>query len=95
MVRGMGAHVWDDAGREYIDCVGGHGVANLGHSNPDVVQAILDQSRTLITCPEVFHNDKRAQLLEHLARFTPPGLDHSFLCNSGTEAVEAALAAAP
>lgn len=91
VVRGQGAHVWDDAGREYIDCVGGHGVANLGHGNPDVVQAILDQSRTLITCPEVFHNDKRAQMLERLARFTPPGLDHAFLCNSGTEAVEAAL----
>lgn len=91
VVRGMGAHVWDDAGREYIDCVGGHGVANLGHGNPDVIQAIQDQSRLLITCPEVFHNDKRALMLERLARVTPLGLDYAFLCNSGTEAMEAAI----
>jgi acetylornithine/LysW-gamma-L-lysine aminotransferase len=90
-VRGVGARVWDDRDREYIDCVGGHGVANLGHCHPDVVQAIQDQSRALLTCPEVFHNDKRALLLERLAQVTPPGLDHAFLCNSGTEAIEAAI----
>jgi len=91
LVRGLGAHVWDSQGKEYIDCAGGHGVANIGHCNPEVVRAIADQAATLVTCPEIFHNDKRAQLLQRLAQFTPAGLDHIFLCNSGTEAVEAAI----
>jgi len=91
LVRGQGARVWDSEGREYIDCAGGHGVANLGHCNPDVARAIQEQAQTLITCPEIFHNDKRALLLRRLAEVTPTGLDHIFLCNSGTEAIEAAL----
>ena len=91
LVRGLGARVWDDQGREYIDCVGGHGVANIGHCNPEVVLAIQEQAATLVTCSEVFHNDKRALLLERLAQVVPAGLDSLFLCNSGTEAIEAAI----
>jgi acetylornithine/LysW-gamma-L-lysine aminotransferase len=91
LVRGEGAHVWDIEGREYIDCVGGHGVANVGHANPAVVQAVTEQVQRLITCPNGFYNDQRAQLLAELIRIGPPGLERAFLCNSGTEAVEAAL----
>ncbi|MHB0877167.1 MAG: aspartate aminotransferase family protein [Anaerolineae bacterium] len=91
MVRGLGARLWDDTGREYIDGAGGYGVANVGHCNPAVVRAIEEQARTLITCPEIFHNDKRALLMRRLAEVTPAGLDHVFLCNSGTEANEAAI----
>ena len=91
LVRGWGAHVWDSEGREYIDCAGGHGVANLGHCHPAVARALQEQAQALITCPEIFHNDKRALLLKRLCELTPEGLDHVFLCNSGTEAVEAAI----
>lgn len=91
IVRGEGARVWDADGREYIDCVGGHGVANLGHCHPAIVEAITQQARTLITCPEVFYNDQRAELLSRLSARLPAGLDRLFLCNSGTEAVEAAI----
>jgi len=91
IVRGQGARVWDDQGREYIDCVAGHGVAIVGHCNPAVVEAIRRQAGVLITCPEVFYNDGRARLLERLVSLAPPGLERAFLCNSGTEAVEAAL----
>ena len=49
-VRGKGARVWDEAGREYIDCVAGVGVANVGHCNPAVVAAIQDPASRLITC---------------------------------------------
>ncbi len=90
LVRGQGAVVWDDQGRAYIDCVAGHGVANIGHSHPKVVQAVASQAARLITCPEMFYNDTRARLLERLGTLVP-GLDRVFLCNSGTEAVEAAL----
>ena len=91
LVRGEGARVWDADGREYIDCVGGHGVANVGHANPAVIQAVTEQVRRLVICPNGFYNDQRAQLLAELTRVAPPGLERAFLCNSGTEAVEAAL----
>ncbi len=91
IVRGEGARVWDADGVEYIDCVGGQGAANLGHAHPAIVRAISDQAATLITCPEIFHNDQRALLLERLTAVAPAGMNRAFLCNSGTEAVEAAL----
>ena len=91
IVRGEGARVWDADGIEYIDCVGGQGAANLGHAHPEIVRAISDQAATLITCPEIFHNDQRALLLERLTAVAPAGMNRAFLCNSGTEAVEAAL----
>lgn len=91
LVRGEGARVWAADGREYIDCMAGHGVANVGHANPAVIQAITRQVQQLSVCPNGFYNDQRAQLLAELARIAPPGLDRAFLCNSGTEAAEAAL----
>ncbi len=91
IVRGEGARLWDDQGREYIDCVSGHGVAVVGHANPYVVAAIREQAGKLITCPEIFYNDQRARLLQKLAQIAPEGLDRTFLCNSGTEAVEGAI----
>lgn len=91
IVRGEGSRLWDEDGKEYIDCAAGMGVASVGHANPVVARAIATQAQTLITCPELFYNDKRAQLLERLASVTPPGLNRIFLCNSGTEAIEGAL----
>src|SRR5437868_460945 len=91
LVRGDGARVWDDAGREYIDCVGGQGSGNLGHANAAVAEALATQARTLSFCTELFYNDRRAELYDRLARILPPSLDRVFPCNSGTEAVEGAL----
>ena len=91
IVRGEGAVVWDDAGREYVDCVAGIGVANVGHCHPAVVAAVQTQAARLITCNELFYNDARAQCLERLDRITPEGINRFFLCNSGTEAVEGAI----
>ncbi|MBI4736319.1 MAG: acetylornithine/succinylornithine family transaminase [candidate division NC10 bacterium] len=91
IIRGQAARVWDEAGREYIDCVAGVGVANVGHCNPAVVKAIQEQAARLITCNELFYNDARARCLDRLNRITPEGIDRFFLCNSGTEAVEGAI----
>lgn len=91
IVRGEGAQLWDADGQMYIDCIGGHGVANVGHANPAVIQAIEEQSQRLCVCPNGFYNDRRALLLAELVRIAPPGLERAFLCNSGTEAVEAAF----
>lgn len=89
IIRGEGAHLWDADGREYIDCVGGQGAANLGHANPRVAQAIAEQAQTLISCPEMFYNDRRAVLEKRLCEMA--GMPRLYLCSSGTEAVEAAL----
>jgi acetylornithine/LysW-gamma-L-lysine aminotransferase len=91
IVRGEGARVWDETGREYVDCVAGIGVANVGHCHPAVVAAIQAQAARLITCNELFYNDARALCLERLDRITPAGINRFFLCNSGTEAVEGAI----
>ncbi|UCC50459.1 MAG: acetylornithine/succinylornithine family transaminase [Anaerolineaceae bacterium] len=91
IVRGEGARIWDVDGRSYIDCAAGIGVASVGHSHPAVVQAITQQAQQLITCQEMFYNDRRAQLLQRLANVLHPGLNRFFLCNSGAEAVEGAI----
>jgi acetylornithine/LysW-gamma-L-lysine aminotransferase len=91
IVRGKGARVWDADGVEYIDCTGAQGAANLGHAHPAIVRAVARQASRLISCPEIFYNDQRAELLDRLTAAAPPGLDRAFLCNSGAEAVEAAL----
>jgi len=91
IVKGKEATVWDENGNEYIDCAAGIGVATIGHSNPAVVKALTEQAETLITNACVFYNDKRALFLEKLNEITPPNLTRSFLTNSGTEAMEAAL----
>jgi len=90
IVRGQGASLFDVDGNEYLDCSSGHGVANLGHAHPKVAAAIAEQAATLITLFESYPNDKRAALMQKMATLVP-GLERVFLCNSGTEAVEAAL----
>lgn len=91
LVRGEGAVVFDDQGQRYIDCVGGIAVANVGHANPRVAAAIAQQATRLISCPELFHNDVRAAYLERLVAALPEGMNRVFLCNSGAEAIEAAI----
>lgn len=90
-VRGAGATLWDDQGRDYIDCGAGIAVANLGHAHPRLVAAIAEQAATLITAPELAYNDKRALYLQRLTATLPAGLNRAFLCNSGTEAIEGAI----
>ncbi len=90
IVRGQGASLFDADGVEYLDCASGHGVANLGHAHPKIAEAIYKQASTLITLFETFPNDKRAELMKKLTSLVD-GLDRVFLCNSGTESVEAAF----
>ncbi len=91
IVRGEGATLWDEAGRAYIDCTAGVGVASIGHANRHVANAVAEQGKKLITCPGMFYNDTRARLLEKLVSIAPAGLNRAFLCNSGTESIEAAI----
>ena len=91
LVRGEAARVWDDTGKEYIDCTAGHGVASIGHAHPAVVDAMTNQGNRLITCTGSFYNPVRAELMEKLIKLSPSPLSKVFLCNSGTESVEAAI----
>lgn len=91
LVKGRGTTVWDSEGKEYLDCTAGVGVANAGHCNPFITAAIKQQLDTLITCYSIFPNDKRALYLQKLVSVAPQGLTRAFLCNSGTESIEAAI----
>ena len=90
IVRGQGASLFDVDGVEYLDCSSGHGVANLGHAHPKIAEAVHRQASTLVTLFETFPNDQRAALMQKLTSLVD-GLDRVFLCNSGTESVEAAF----
>ncbi|MGK9367983.1 aspartate aminotransferase family protein [Melioribacter sp. Ez-97] len=90
-VKGKNSRLWDDKGNEYIDLSSGISVANIGHSNEQVAQAISEQAHTLITCANTFYNDKKALFLEKLFSVAPKNLKKAFLTNSGAEAVEAAI----
>jgi LysW-gamma-L-lysine/LysW-L-ornithine aminotransferase len=89
--RGKGAKVWDDAGKEYIDCMAGYGVALVGHCNDRVMEAIKNQLEKLMVCHMSTYNTTRSILLEKLRKVIPVGLDKMFFSNSGAEAVETAL----
>ena len=90
-VRAEGVHVWDSAGVEYLDFLGGYGVFSLGHSHPRVVQAVQRQLLEMPLSSRVLFNRPQAELAEKLASITPGRLQFTFFCNSGTEAVEGAL----
>lgn len=89
--RGKGAYVYDTAGTEYLDCLGGYGVFALGHAHPAVVRAVQEQAGRLPLSSRVLFNRPLADLAETLAAITPGALQYSFFCNSGTEAVEGAV----
>ncbi|MCD1294359.1 aspartate aminotransferase family protein [Methanocella sp. CWC-04] len=89
LTRGKGALVWDVNGKEYIDCVAGIAVNNVGHCHPRVVAAIQEQAARLIHTSNLYYTDIQPQLAEKLAELT--GMDRIFFANSGTESIEAAL----
>lgn len=89
--KGVGAHVWDVDGKEYIDCMGGYGVAIVGHQNKRVVKAIKEQVDKIITVHSSLYNKTREEFLKILIGLAPKGLTQVHLNNSGAEAIEAAI----
>lgn len=88
--RGQGARIWDSEGREYIDLSAGIAVCGLGHNDPDLVAALVEQAGKLWHTSNVFHSEPPLRLAEELvasSRFA----SRVFLCNSGAEANEAAI----
>ncbi len=89
--KGKGSHVWDVDGKEYIDCMGGYGVALVGHQNERVVKAIKEQVDKIITVHSSLYNKTREEFLKTLIGLAPKNLTQVHLNNSGAEAVEAAI----
>ena len=89
--KGLGSHVWDSNGKDYIDCMGGYGVALVGHRNERVVNAIKSQIEKIITVHSSLYNKTREEFLENLFKIAPKGLTQVHLNNSGAESVEASI----
>jgi len=86
LVRGKGARVWDDQGREYLDFYSGWATSSLGHCHPVLVKALEKQARTLIHVSNQFYTVPQLELAQLLVKHSC--LNRVFFCNSGAEAVE-------
>jgi acetylornithine/N-succinyldiaminopimelate aminotransferase len=89
LARGKGSEVWDTTGKRYLDLAAGIAVTSLGHAHPALVRAVSEQAGRLIHVSNYFYNEPNLRLAERITRLTR--MDRVFFCNSGTEAVEAAL----
>ncbi|HKQ52904.1 MAG TPA: aspartate aminotransferase family protein [Pyrinomonadaceae bacterium] len=91
LVRGEGMYVWDDAGNRYLDCFGGVLTVSVGHANPQVNAAIIEQVKSISHTSTLYANKPQGDLAEKLAQITPGRLKKSFFTNSGTEADDTAI----
>jgi adenosylmethionine-8-amino-7-oxononanoate aminotransferase len=92
ITRGKGVFLYDQAGREYLDAVGGIAVVNVGHAVPEIIAAMTEQAqRVAFVHGGSFANEPAMALAEELATWTPPGLRHVLLLSGGSEATETAM----
>jgi len=90
--RASGCTVWDENGREYLDCFSGISVVNAGHNNPRVIEAVKAQMDKLVHCSSyLYHVKPVADLAEKIAEIAPHGLSKTFFGNGGAEAIEGAM----
>ena len=89
--KDSGACFTDIYGKEFIDCLGGYGIYNVGHRHPKVMKAVTDQLKRQALHSQELLDPLRAMLAKLVAAITPGDLQYSFFTNSGTESVEGAL----
>ncbi|MFL6797613.1 MAG: ornithine--oxo-acid transaminase [Xanthobacteraceae bacterium] len=92
VTRGRGAHIWDAAGRRYIDMMSAYSAASHGHAHPRILAALTAQAHRLAVPSRAYHNDRLGPFLQELCELT--GLDAALPMNTGAEAIETALKAA-
>ena len=88
-IKGEGVYLWDEHDNKYLDALCGLAVTSLGHSHPEISKAVYEQSQTLIHTSNAFVIKQQELLAERLCKLS--GLNNVFFCNSGAEAVEAAI----
>ncbi|TDJ10707.1 MAG: acetylornithine/succinylornithine family transaminase [Deltaproteobacteria bacterium] len=91
LVEGHGSRVRDADGKEYLDLMAGWAVCNIGHCHPQLVEAIRDQAGRLMQTTNIFYTLPQIELIERIAGLSNGALPHSFLVNSGTEAIDGAV----
>jgi taurine--2-oxoglutarate transaminase len=91
ITRAEGSHVWDGAGKRYLDFTSQLVFTNLGHQHPRIVAAIQEQAATLCTVAPAFANGTRSEAARLIASHTPGDLDHVFFTNGGADANEHAV----
>ncbi len=87
--RGKGCYAYDTSGKRYLDFIAGIGVNALGHSHPRIVKAVRDQAGLMLHTSNLYYHEYQGPLAERLAKIS--GLNRTFFCNSGAEAMEGAL----
>jgi len=92
LVKGEGVYVWDDQGKRYLDMMSAYSAVSHGHANPRILQAMIEQAKTLGVTSRAYHNRLLGKLFEKLCKIT--GQDRMLPMNTGAEAVETALKAA-
>jgi 4-aminobutyrate aminotransferase-like enzyme len=91
LVRGSGAIVEDEHGKDYVDREGGPGVTSVGHCHPEVVAAVREQAGKLLIVPGRYQGRAAMNLARRLAGYVGGGLEMTFFCNSGAEAAEGSV----
>src|SRR5271166_5065115 len=89
LTRGKGCYAYDSAGKRYLDFIAGIGVNALGYAHPRLVQAIRSQAGMILHTSNLYYHEYQGPLAERLAKIS--GLERTFFCNSGTEAMEGAM----
>jgi acetylornithine/N-succinyldiaminopimelate aminotransferase len=84
--HGAGSYVWDVTGKRYLDLGGGIAVTALGHANPEITEALVEQSRRLVHVSNLYYHGPQGRLAERIVKHLAPG--KVFFCNSGAEANE-------
>ena len=94
LVKGEGEYVWDDQGNKYLDCFGGVLTVSVGHANPTINEAIIEQVNKISHTSALYANENQSNLAEKLAEISPGNLKKSFFTSTGTEADDTAILAA-
>jgi ornithine--oxo-acid transaminase len=92
LARGKGAHLWDTAGRRYVDMMSAYSAASLGHGHPRILAALNAQAERLAVPSRAYYSERLGPFLKELCELT--GLDAALPMNTGAEAVETAVKAA-
>jgi len=87
--RGKGCYVYDTSGKRYLDLIAGIGVNSLGYAHPRLTKVIREQAGRLVHCSNLYYHEFAGPLAERISRASQ--MPRVFFCNSGTEAIEAAL----